>query len=65
MYKKSGHFTNNVKICIYDEMCKIKYVLFYCKSRETNLSPAVINFTCFSKHMYLHINPSPNNNNNV
>jgi hypothetical protein len=43
----------------YVKICKIKYVLFYCKSREMNLSFAIFNLSCFSKNMYLHTNPSP------
>jgi len=59
--KKGGNFTNNIKICMYDKICKIKYVLFYYKSRKTNLSFVINNLSCFSKNMYLHINPSPSN----
>jgi hypothetical protein len=44
----------------YVKICKIKYVLFYCKSREMNLSFAILNLSCFSKNMYLHTNLSPN-----
>jgi hypothetical protein len=48
----------------YVKTCKIKYVLFYCKSCEMNLSFPILNLSCFfSKNMYLHTNPSPNNNN--
>jgi len=43
----------------YVKICKIKYVLFYCKSRETNLSFSMINLSFFSKNMYLHISPNP------
>jgi hypothetical protein len=42
----------------YVEICKIKYILFYCKSREINLSFAILNLLCFNKNMYLHTNPS-------
>jgi hypothetical protein len=51
-----------VFITKYVKACKIKYVLFYCKSREMNLSFAILNLSCFSKNMYLHTNPSPSNN---
>jgi hypothetical protein len=37
----------------YVKTCKIKYVLFYCKSGEMNLSSAILNLSCFSKNMYL------------
>jgi hypothetical protein len=43
----------------YVKTCKIKYVLFYCKSREINLSYAILNLSCFSKNMYLYRNLSP------
>lgn len=43
----------------YVKTCKIKYVLFYCKSREMSLSFAILNLSCFSKNMYLHTNPNP------
>jgi hypothetical protein len=46
----------------YVKTCKIKYVLFYCKSRKINLSFAILNLSCFTKNMYLHTNPSPNYN---
>jgi hypothetical protein len=62
--KKSRNFTNNVFITKYLKTCKIKYVLSYCKSREMNLSFAILNLSCFSKNMYLHTNPSTNNNHN-
>lgn len=45
----------------YAKTRKIKYVVFYWKSRETNLSYFVItNLSCFSKNMCLHTNPSHN-----
>lgn len=39
---------------IYDEICKIKDILFYCKSREINLPYVLVNLLCFSKNVYLH-----------
>lgn len=44
------------KLC---KTCKIKYGLFCYKSCETNLSFIIINLSCFSKNIYLHINPTP------
>lgn len=40
IYKVCKRKVNILKIC------KIKYVLFYCKLRETNLSFTLINLSC-------------------
>lgn len=40
-------------VYFYDEMCKIKYALFYCKLYKTNLSSVWINLSCISKNVYL------------